>query len=172
MGALVQGEARRPELVGEAVYGLCELKRSASVAPACCSQRAAIRRPPSWASCHWSKPAQSTLDHLIADAKSGVAAPPQGRMHLSFSEAADNFMAYNVPATAIARDMPGIGAGGRARGRSGVHRPSHASDPRNPRHLVRAGDPGNRFQPLFEKRYAGEPFVESCRPAALPRRGP
>jgi len=71
-------------------------------------------------------------EHLIADAKSGVSgAGRKAELHLGFSEASDNFAAYNVP--------------------------GHRHCPRSAR--VSRRQRAN-FQSLFEKRYAGEPFVE------------
>ena len=87
-----------PELVREAVYGLCELnreqiRRARLVAnPGCYPTATQLGFLPLL------EAGVVDTDHLIADAKSGVSgAGRKAELHLSFSEAADNFMAYNVP---------------------------------------------------------------------------
>jgi N-acetyl-gamma-glutamyl-phosphate reductase len=102
------------------------------------------------------------LDHLIADAKSGVSgAGRKPQVNLLFSEASDNFAAYNVPGH---RHRPEIReslsqAGKREVGLvftahltpiiRGIHATLYAR-------ITKEAD----FQALFEKRYAGEPFVD------------
>jgi N-acetyl-gamma-glutamyl-phosphate reductase len=102
------------------------------------------------------------LDHLIADAKSGVSgAGRKTELNLMFSEASDNFMAYNVPGH---RHWPEIRQGlARAAGREvglvfvphltpiirGIHATLYAR-------VTKEAD----FQKLFEKRFAAEPFVD------------
>jgi N-acetyl-gamma-glutamyl-phosphate reductase len=101
-------------------------------------------------------------EHLIADAKSGVSgAGRKTELHLMFSEASDNFMAYNVPGH---RHWPEIRQGlARAAGREvglvfiphltplirGIHATLYAR-------ITKETD----FQKLFEKRFAAEPFVD------------
>jgi len=86
-----------PELVREAVYGLCEVNRerirgARLVAnPGCYPTAVQLGFLPLLES------GGVDLDHLIADAKSGVSgAGRKAELHLSYAEAADNFMAYNV----------------------------------------------------------------------------
>jgi len=102
------------------------------------------------------------VEHLIADAKSGVSgAGRKTELNLMFSEASDNFMAYNVPGH---RHWPEIRQGlARAAGREvglvfvphltplirGIHATLYAR-------ITKEAD----FQKVFEKRFAGEPFVD------------
>src|SRR5687767_14108490 len=86
-----------PELAREAVYGLCELNR----------QRIRKARLVANPGCYPTaiqlgflpliEAGVVDLDHLIADAKSGVSgAGRKAELHLSFSKASDNFAAYNI----------------------------------------------------------------------------
>src|SRR3954471_14826286 len=86
------------ELVKEAVYGLCELNRerirSARLVanPGCYPTAIQLGFLPLLEA--------GVVDamHLIADAKSGVSgAGRKAELSLTFSEASDNFMAYNIP---------------------------------------------------------------------------
>jgi N-acetyl-gamma-glutamyl-phosphate reductase len=102
------------------------------------------------------------LDHLIADAKSGVSgAGRKTDEHLLFSEASDNFKAYGV---AGHRHLPEIlqeleAAAGRSIGLTfvphltpmirGIYATLYARITKN-----------IDFQRLFEERYRGEPFVD------------
>jgi len=151
-----------PELVAEAVYGLCELnreqvRRARLVAnPGCYPTAVQLGLLPLVES------GVVDLDHLIADAKSGVSgAGRKAELHLSYSEAADNFAAYNVPGH---RHWPEIRQGLAQAARRevglvfvphltplirGIHATLYAR-------ITREVD----FQALFEKRYAGEPFVD------------
>jgi N-acetyl-gamma-glutamyl-phosphate reductase len=102
------------------------------------------------------------LDHLIADAKSGVSgAGRKAETHILHAEAADNFKAYGVPGH---RHHPEIAQGlARAAGRDvslvfvphltpmirGIHATLYAQ-------LTKQVD----LQALYEKRYAGEAFVD------------
>jgi N-acetyl-gamma-glutamyl-phosphate reductase len=110
------------------------------------------------------------LDHLIADAKSGVSgAGRKAELHLSFSEASDNFAAYNV---AGHRHWPEIRQGlAQAAKREvglvfiphltplirGIHATLYSR-------IIRETD----FQALFEKRYGKEPFVDVMPAGSLP----
>ena len=101
-------------------------------------------------------------EHLVADAKSGVSgAGRKAELGLLFPEAADNFKAYNVGAH---RHVPEIvqslteAATGPVRLTfvphltpmiRGIHATLYAR-------ITKEAD----FQGLFEKRYAGEPFVD------------
>jgi N-acetyl-gamma-glutamyl-phosphate reductase len=110
------------------------------------------------------------LDHLIADAKSGVSgAGRKAETHILFSEAADNFKAYGVPGH---RHLPEILQGlSQAAGREvgltfvphltpmirGIHATLYAR-------MSRTLD----LQAMYEARYAGEPFVDVLPPGSHP----
>ena len=151
-----------PELVAEAVYGLPEVNREAIrqarlvANPGCYPTAAQLGYLPLIeAGC-------VELDHLIADCKSGVSgAGRKAETHILFAEASDNFKAYGV---AGHRHLPEIRQGlARAAGREvgltfvphltpmirGIHATLYAR-------ITREED----FQSLYEKRYAGEPFVD------------
>ena len=151
-----------PELAREAVYGLCELNRerirgARLVAnPGCYPTAVQLGLLP------LAEAGAVDLDHLIADAKSGVSgAGRKAELELAFPEASDNFRAYIVPGH---RHWPEIRQGlAQAAGREvglvftahltpmirGIHATLYAR-------IVREID----FQALYEKRYAGEPFVD------------
>src|SRR5436853_3708150 len=151
-----------PELVREAVYGLCEVNREAIrgarlvANPGCYPTAVQLGFLPLVES------GVVDTDHLIADAKSGVSgAGRKAELHLSYSEAADNFMAYNAPGH---RHWPEIRQGlAQAAKREvglvfiahllpiirGIHATLYAR-------VAREVD----FQALYEKRYAGEAFVD------------
>jgi N-acetyl-gamma-glutamyl-phosphate reductase len=151
-----------PDLVREAVYGLPEVNRAAIRSarvvanPGCYATTVQLGLLPLVES------ETVDLDHLVADAKSGVSgAGRKSELALMFSEAADNFAAYNV---AGHRHVPEIRATlGRLAGRPvglvfvphltpmvrGIFATLYAR-------IVREAD----FQALYEKRYAGEPFVD------------
>ena len=102
------------------------------------------------------------VDHLIADAKSGVSgAGRKAETHILFSEAADNFKAYGVPGH---RHLPEIRQGlGQMAGKPvgltfvphltpmirGIHATLYAR-------ISKEAD----FQGIFEGCYASEPFVD------------
>src|SRR5229473_763440 len=151
-----------PELVREAVYGLCELNRERI-------RRARLVANPG---CYPTAIELGFLplveagiidpDHLIADAKSGVSgAGRKADLHLSFSEAADNFMAYNVPGH---RHWPEIrqGLAQAAKREVGLVFTTHLTPLIRGIHATLYGRITREvdFQSLFEKRYAGEPFVD------------
>ncbi|HKU48004.1 MAG TPA: N-acetyl-gamma-glutamyl-phosphate reductase [Burkholderiales bacterium] len=151
-----------PELVREAVYGLPEVNReqirgARLVAnPGCYPTSVQLGFLP------LVEAGVVDLEHLIADAKSGVSgAGRKTELNLMFSEASDNFAAYNVMAH---RHWPEIRQGlAQAAKREvglvftphltplirGIHATLYAR-------ITREAD----FQQLFEKRYAGEPFVD------------
>jgi len=151
-----------PELVRDAVYGLCEVNRERIrnarivASPGCYPTAVQLGFLP------LAEAGVVDLGHLIADAKSGVSgAGRKAELHLSFPEASDNFMAYNVPGH---RHWPEIRQGlAQAAGREvglvfvphltpmirGIHATLYAR-------ITKEAD----FQKLFEKRYAGEPFVD------------
>ncbi|MBV8030654.1 MAG: N-acetyl-gamma-glutamyl-phosphate reductase, partial [Betaproteobacteria bacterium] len=151
-----------PELVREAVYGLCEVNR----------ERIRGARLVANPGCYPTATQLGLLpllearavdpDHLISDSKSGVSgAGRKAELSLSFSEASDNFSAYNVPGH---RHWPEIRQGleqvaGRPVGLiftahllpiiRGIHATLYAR-------VTKEMD----FQALFEKRYASEKFVD------------
>jgi N-acetyl-gamma-glutamyl-phosphate reductase len=151
-----------PELVAEAVYALPEINREeirkARVVanPGCYPTAVQLGFLPLLeAGC-------VDPEHLIADAKSGVSgAGRKAETHILHAEAADNFKAYGVPGH---RHHPEIAQGlARAAGRPvglvfvphltpmirGIHATLYAR-------LTRELD----LQGLYEKRYAGEAFVD------------
>ncbi|MFY9314206.1 MAG: N-acetyl-gamma-glutamyl-phosphate reductase [Burkholderiales bacterium] len=151
-----------PELVAQAVYGLCEVNRdqirgARLVAnPGCYPTAVQLGLLPLVQS------GAVDLDHLIADAKSGVSgAGRKLEQNLMYSEASDNFAAYGV---AGHRHWPEIRQGlAQAAGREvglvfiphltpmirGIHATLYAR-------IAKEMD----FQALYEKRYANEPFVD------------
>jgi N-acetyl-gamma-glutamyl-phosphate reductase len=151
-----------PALVAEAVYGLCEVNReqirgARLVAnPGCYPTAVQLGLLP------LVEAGAVDTNHLIADAKSGVSgAGRKLEQNLMYSEASDNFAAYGV---AGHRHWPEIRQGlAQAAGREvglvftphltpmirGIHATLYAR-------IVKEMD----FQALFEKRYAGEPFVD------------
>jgi len=151
-----------PELVAEAVYALPEINREqirkarVIANPGCYPTAVQLGFLPLLeAGC-------VDLDHLIADAKSGVSgAGRKAETHILHAEAADNFKAYGVPGH---RHHPEIAQGlARAAGRDvnlvfvphltpmirGIHATLYAQ-------LTKQVD----LQALYEKRYAGEAFVD------------
>ena len=155
-----------PDLVAQAVYGLPEvyrehIRRARLVAnPGCYPTATQLGFLP------LVEAGVVDVDHLIADAKSGVSgAGRKAELHLSFSEAADNFMAYNLAghrhwpeirqglAQAAKRDVGLVFAAHLTPLIRGIHATLYAR-------ITKETD----FQKLFEKRYAGEPFVD-VRPA-------
>jgi N-acetyl-gamma-glutamyl-phosphate reductase len=159
-----------PDLVAEAVYGLPEVNRdqirkARLVAnPGCYPTSVQLGFLPLLES--------GVVDkaHLIADAKSGVSgAGRKAEVHILFSEASDNFKAYGVPGH---RHLPEISQGLARMGGApvgltfvphltpairGIHATLYAR-------LTREAD----LQALFEKRYAGEPFVDVLPPGSHP----
>jgi N-acetyl-gamma-glutamyl-phosphate reductase len=151
-----------PELVAEAVYGLPEMNRekireARIVAnPGCYPTAVQLGFLP------LVEAGIVDLDHLIADAKSGVSgAGRKAEVHTLLAEASDNFKAYGV---AGHRHHPEIAQGlARAAGRAvnlvfvphlvpmirGIHATLYAR-------VTRDAD----LQALYEKRYAKEAFVD------------
>ena len=159
-----------PELVAEAVYGLCEVNReqvrgARLVAnPGCYPTAVQLGFLP------LVEAGVVDLEHLVADAKSGVSgAGRKAELHLSFSEASDNFAAYSVGGH---RHWPEIRQGLAQLARRevglvfvphltplirGIHATLYAR-------IQREVD----FQRLFEERYAREPFVDVLPPGSHP----
>ena len=151
-----------PDLVAEAVYGLPEVNRerireARIVAnPGCYPTAVQLGLLP------LVEAGVVDLDHLIADAKSGVSgAGRKAEVHTLLAEASDNFKAYGVPGH---RHQPEIAQGlARAAGRPvnlvfvphltpmirGIHATLYAR-------LTGKVD----LQTLYEKRYAKEAFVD------------
>jgi N-acetyl-gamma-glutamyl-phosphate reductase len=151
-----------PELVAEAVYGLPEINRSSIrrarlvANPGCYPTAVQLGLLP------LVEKAAVDLDHLIADAKSGVSgAGKKAEDYLLFSEASDNFKAYGIAGHRHWPEMrQGLeAAAGRKVGLTfvphltpmirGIYATLYAR-------AVKSID----FQQLFEERYRGEPFVD------------
>jgi N-acetyl-gamma-glutamyl-phosphate reductase len=159
-----------PDLVREAVYGLCELNR----------ERIRKARLVANPGCYPTATQLAFLplleagcvdpEHLIADAKSGVSgAGRRAELNLAFSEASDSFAAYGVPGH---RHWPETRAqlsqiAGRDAGLvftahllpiiRGIEVSAYAR-------ITKEAD----FQAIFEERYAGEPFVDVMPPGSHP----
>ena len=151
-----------PELIAEAVYGLPEVNReqikgARIVAnPGCYPTAVQLGFLPLL------KSGKVDLEHLIADAKSGVSgAGRKAEVHTLFAEASDNFKAYGVSGH---RHHPEISQGLNAMaGRAarlvfvphltplirGIHATLYAQ-------LTGKVD----LQDLFEQKFADEPFVD------------
>jgi N-acetyl-gamma-glutamyl-phosphate reductase len=151
-----------PELVREAVYGLCELnreriKRARLIAnPGCYPTAIQLGFLPLL------EAGLVDTDHLVADAKSGVSgAGRKGEIGLLLAEASDNFAAYNVPghrhrpetreslARVAKRDIGLIFNAHLVPMIRGIFATLYAR-------ITKEAE----FQKLFEKRYAAEPFVD------------
>jgi N-acetyl-gamma-glutamyl-phosphate reductase len=159
-----------PEVVAEAVYGLPEvnrdlIKKARVVAnPGCYPTAVQLGFLP------LVEAGVVDIEHLIADAKSGVSgAGRKAEAHLLFSEASDNFKAYGVPGH---RHLPEIVQGlSRAAGKEvgvtfvphltpairGIHATLYAR-------LTKEVD----IQELYERRFAAEPFVDVMPPGSHP----
>ena len=159
-----------PSLVGDAVYGLPEVNRerirgARLVAnPGCYPTATQLGFLP------LVEAGVVDLDHLIADAKSGVSgAGRKAELHLSFSEASDHFAAYNVSGH---RHWPEIrqGLAQAARREVGLVFIPHLTPLIRGIHatLYARITQDVDFQALFEKRYAGEPFVDVMPAGSLP----
>ena len=151
-----------PELVAQAVYGLPEVNRekikcARLVAnPGCYPTAVQLGFLP------LIKSGAVDLDHLIADAKSGVSgAGRKAEVHTLFSEASDNFKAYGVTGH---RHHPEILQGlhlmaGREVRLTFV--PHLVPMVRGIHATLYARLTGNAdLQQLYEQHYAGEPFVD------------
>jgi N-acetyl-gamma-glutamyl-phosphate reductase len=160
-----------PELLAEAVYGLPEVNREAIrkarivANPGCYPTAVQLGFLPLL------EAGLVDVDHLIADCKSGVSgAGRKAEMNLIYPEAADNFAAYGVKGH---RHLPEIVQG---LDRASAHPVKLVFTP----HLVPMirgifatlyaplRDRDADVQALYEKRYAGEPFVDVMPPGALP----
>jgi len=159
-----------PELAAQAVYGLCEVNReqvrgARLVAnPGCYPTAVQLGFLPLL------EAGAVDCAHLVADAKSGVSgAGRKAELHLTFSEASDNFMAYNVPghrhwpemrqglAQAAKREVGLVFTAHLTPLIRGIHATLYAR-------IAKEAD----FQALFEKRFLGEPFVDVMPPGSHP----
>jgi len=159
-----------PELVAEAVYGLCEVNRDKIRAarlvanPGCYPTAVQLGLLP------LIETAAVDLDHLIADAKSGVSgAGRKLEQNLMYAEASDNFAAYGVGGH---RHWPEIRQGlALAAGRDvGLVFIPHLTPMIRGIHATLYGRIAKEmdFQALYEKRYAKEPFVDVMPPGSHP----
>jgi N-acetyl-gamma-glutamyl-phosphate reductase len=160
-----------PELLAEAVYGLPEVNREkirkARIvgAPGCYPTAVQLGLIPLL------EAGIVDSEHLVADCKSGVSgAGKKAETGLLFSEAGDNFKAYNV---AGHRHLPEIMQGLRLASAAPVRltfvphltpmiRGIHATL------YARLTKPDADLQALFERRYEGEPFVDVLPPGSHP----
>src|SRR5258707_6976451 len=159
-----------PELVLEAVYGLCELnreriRRARLIAnPGCYPTAIQLGFLP------LVEAGVVDLDHLIADAKSGVSgAGRKAELSLACSEASDNFAAYHMSGHShrpeIRESLARL-----AKRESGLVFTAHLTPIIRGIHATLSGRITKEvdFQSLFEKRYAGEPFVDVMPPGSHP----
>ena len=163
-------EHAAPELVAEAVYGRPEVNREAIKSarvlanPGCYPTAVQLGFLP------LVEAGLVDLDHLIADAKSGVSgAGRKAEINTLFAEAGDNFAAYGV---AGHRHWPEIRQGlGRAAGKSvGLTFVPHLTPMIRGIHatLYARINQDHDFQKLYEDRYAREPFVDVLPPNSHP----
>ncbi len=151
-----------PELLAQAVYGLPEVNRAKIKGahlvanPGCYPTAVHLGLLP------LAEARAVDLDHLIADAKSGVSgAGKKAEEHLLFSEASDNFKTYSVSGH---RHWPEIrqeldAAAGRSVGLTFV--PHLAPMIRGIHATLYARITAKiEFQKLYEDRYRNEPFVD------------
>ena len=159
-----------PELVAEAVYGLPEINRAQIreariiANPGCYPTAVQLGFLP------LVETGQVDLQHLIADAKSGVSgAGRKAEVHTLFAEATDNFKAYGVPGH---RHLPEISQGlAQMAGKPVklVFTPHLTPMIRGIHATLYVGLAGELdLQGLFEKRYANEPFVDVLPPGSHP----
>jgi N-acetyl-gamma-glutamyl-phosphate reductase len=160
-----------PDLLQEAVYGIPEINREAI-------RKARIVGNPG---CYPTAVQLGFLPlleaglvdarHLIADCKSGVSgAGRKAELSLSFSEASDNFAAYAV---AGHRHLPEIVQGLNRASKTPVRltfTPHLTPIIRGILATLYAplNDANADLQALYEKRYAGEPFIDVMPPGSLP----
>ena len=152
-----------PDLIAEAVYGLPEVNREAI------KKARLIANPgcyPTAAQLGFLPLIENDLadtTHLVADCKSGVSgAGRKAETHILFAEAADNFKAYAVPGH---RHLPEIrqGLSFAAGHQVGLTFVPHLTPLIRGIHATlyaRSSKLDVDLQALYEKRYAGEPFVD------------
>lgn len=158
-------EHAAPELVAEAVYGLPEVNRAqirqarVLANPGCYPTAVQLGFLP------LVEAGLIEIDHLIADAKSGVSgAGRKAEVHTLLPEAADSFKAYGVPGH---RHLPEIRQGlSLAAGKPvGLTFVPHLTPMIRGIHATLYGRlkpdaDASDLQGLYEKRYAGEAFVD------------
>lgn len=159
-----------PELLSEAVYGLCELNRArvrtARIVanPGCYPTAVQLGLLPVV------EAGLVDVSHLIADAKSGVSgAGRKLETNILYSEASDNFAAYGV---AGHRHLPEIrqhlsSVAGKPVGLTFVPHLTPMIRGMMATLYARIGVEAD-FQTLYEKRYAGEAFVDVLPAGGLP----
>lgn len=151
-----------PEWVAKAVYGLPEMNRAAIrdarlvANPGCYPTAVQLGFKP------LVEAGLVEVDHLVADAKSGVSgAGRKAETHILFSEASDNFKAYGVSGH---RHLPEIrqGLAGMAKRPVGLTFVPHLTPLIRGIHatLYARIEKETDFQSLFEQHYANEPFVD------------
>ncbi len=159
-----------PEVVAEAVYGLPEVNRDlinkARVVanPGCYPTSVQLGFLP------LVEAGVVDIEHLIADAKSGVSgAGRKAEVHILFSEASDNFKAYGVSGH---RHLPEIVQGlSRVAGKKvGLTFVPHLTPAIRGIHATLYGRLTKEVdvQALYERRYAAEPFVDVLPPGSHP----
>jgi N-acetyl-gamma-glutamyl-phosphate reductase len=160
-----------PDLLAEAVYGLPEVNREAIrkarivANPGCYPTAVQLGFLPLL------EAGLVDTDHLIADCKSAVSgAGRKAEMNLIYAEAGDNFAAYGVRGH---RHLPEIVQGldrASAQPVKLVFTPHLTPMIRGIFATLYAPlrDPDANLQALYEKRFAGEPFVDVMPPGALP----
>lgn len=160
-----------PELLAEAVYGLPEvnraqIKKARLIAnPGCYPTAVQLGFLP------LVEQGLVDIQHLIADAKSGVSgAGRKAEVHTLLAEAADNFKAYGV---AGHRHLPEIRQGlERAAGKAvGLTFVPHLTPMIRGIHATlyaRIHDTRVDLQALYAQRYAHEPFVDVLPPGSHP----
>jgi N-acetyl-gamma-glutamyl-phosphate reductase len=151
-----------PDLVREAAYGLCELHREKIRGARLVANPGCYPTAMQLAFLPLLEAGCVDPEHLIADAKSGVSgAGRKAELNLTFSEASDNFAAYNVHghrhwpetraqlAQVAKRDVGLVFTPHLLPIIRGIEVTAYAR-------ITKEVD----LQALFEKRYAGEPFVD------------
>ncbi|MDO8330406.1 MAG: N-acetyl-gamma-glutamyl-phosphate reductase [Fluviicoccus sp.] len=160
-----------PDILEEAVYGLPEVNRDAIRTarvignPGCYPTAVQLGFMPLL------KAGLIDVDHLVADAKSGVSgAGRKAEVHTLYSEAGESFRAYGVSGH---RHLPEItqGLNGMTGGHVGLTFVPHLLPMIRGIHATLYGrltkEPGD-LQALFEQTYAGEPFVDVMPAGSLP----
>ncbi|MEO7559235.1 MAG: N-acetyl-gamma-glutamyl-phosphate reductase [Nitrosospira sp.] len=159
-----------PDLVAEAVYGLPEINRDKIKGarlianPGCYPTAVQLGFLP------LIEAGIVDLEHLVADAKSGVSgAGRNAAVHTLFAEASDNFKAYGVPGH---RHLPEIkqGLSRMAGGPVGLTFVPHLTPMIRGIHATLYGrlNKDADLQAIYEKRYADEPFVDVLPAGAHP----
>lgn len=159
-----------PDLVAEAVYGLPEINRdrikSARLIanPGCYPTAVQLGFLP------LIEAGIVDLEHLVADAKSGVSgAGRNAEIHTLFAEASDNFKAYGASGH---RHLPEIkqGLSHMAGGPVGLTFVPHLTPMIRGIHATLYGrlNKDADLQAIYEKRYADEPFVDVLPAGAHP----